>query len=168
MGNILGKPDYRGLYVDGGLAQVKERNKPAQEAGGDIAQTTATSNGTTARPQRIDPNEYDPVLVGKLIKGKKLAPFYNGQFDEKGESRSVASAKRSINGDRTSIWTADNRAKTKSNTKPANKSSKKRSAPSAVDKSWLTSQLAECPICLLVGLFNLFYCLHFVVVPEEH
>lgn len=144
MGNIIGKPDYRGLVVDGGQAQIKEKIKRTRI---EYGQTPAMNAQALSR-LRAESNEYDPVLVGKLIEAKKLAPFYEGKFDEKGDVRSVGGTRS----DRASIMTSESRRRAASQSRLAQqkKPSKKVKGRSLVDQSWLSTQLMECPICLLV------------------
>lgn len=144
MGNIMGKPDYRGVMIDGGPAQIKDKTKRTRI---EFGQTPAINAQTLSR-LRAESNEYDPVLVGKLIATKKLAPFYEGKFDEKGDGRSVGGTRS----DRASVMTSESRRRAASQSRQVQqkKPSKKGKSPSVVDQSWLNTSLLECPICLLV------------------
>lgn len=148
MGNILGRPSYKGIVVDGGQAQIKD--KPRQPTQPGVSQSSGVAG--TQQTNRIDPNEYDPVVVGKLIFAKRLAPFYEGQFDDKGDGRSVGGGTSRTAADRASIMTSEStrrRNAPPTNTSNKSKKKKKQEKPSVVDATWLKTNLAECPICLL-------------------
>ncbi len=140
MGNTFTKPDYRNYTIDGGQAQIKEsRRQPS-------ILTPPQRSGT------VDPNEYDPLIVGKVIMRKKLAPFYDGKFDE----RNVSDGRSARSG---SILTTESARRSRSqqhlqqpsnhNTKTKKEKKKKKNEPNVVTSAWLNSNLLECPICLL-------------------
>lgn len=164
MGNSFRKIDLQGTIVDGGSLQSKDTaSRPSQT--------------TTQR----DPNEADPKVVGKLINAKKLAPFYEGQFDEKPDgasnvdrqSRLSSRNSRHDSSHQDAVATSPNsRGKKKPSISSSGGGSKKKSqAPPIVDNKWLTTGLIECPICFLVTL-NAPLCIStsksFVVVPKEY
>lgn len=154
MGNALRKIDYKTFVVDGGLAQVKDRTTPTAPS-----TTGQASMSAAVRQRAADYNEYDPTIVAKLIVANKLAPFYEGKFDEKGDARSTRS-------DRASVITTESRRRKvvmqqqkKTKKKSIFSRESKEEKPSVVDKTWLTTQLLECPICLLVPDISIVYML---------
>lgn len=154
MGNSLRKIDLDNLSIDGGAVKSSE---PAP-------QVTLT-NGLRQR----DPNAHDPKLVGKLIAKRKLAPFYEGKFDEPRDGMSgrlsrVSSRRRSVESGRAGAY-ARNNTTAKSKPSSSNTNSDKQGS---VDKKWLTLGLLECPICLMVKPFPLNFADPFLVVSEEH
>jgi len=160
MGNILGRPSYRGTLVDGGHAQIKDKARPPPRA---TVQPAIASGAPAQAPQaqqqtRVDPNEYDPVVVGRLIVSKRLAPFYDGQFDEKGDGRSIGGGRSVATADRVSISSESHRRAQQTlqqkKKKLVGKKKSKKDEASPADAAWLTSQLLECPICLLVLPFS--------------
>lgn len=145
--------------MDGGLAQCRNRDtanggaspNPSQPAVLAIGPSASTSAGP--RAARVDPNDYDTKTVAKLIAARRLAPFYEGQFDERGGSTSHRTGHHSS---RASVLTSGSvrRNAGESWSSPSVslgklKKTTKRGAADVVDQKWLSTGLAECPICLL-------------------
>jgi hypothetical protein len=137
MGNSLRKIDLDALSIDGGAVKSPE---PAP-------QVTLT-NGLRQR----DPNAHDPKVVGKLIAKRKLAPFYEGKFDEPRDgasgrlSRVSSRNRRSVESGRAGAYARNNVTAAK----PKSSGNSNADKQASVDKKWLTLGLLECPICLMV------------------
>ena len=94
------------------------------------------------------PKEYDPKLVKKLIRQRRLAPFYSGKEDaengdEEAESFDEASGEKSM--------------KTKYKKNRTNKDDPESLEASFFDPKLLEENLVDCPICLLAHPCNTNY-----------
>lgn len=134
MGNSLRKIDLDNLWIDGGAVKSSDP----------VPQVTL-SNGLRQK----DPNAHDPKTVGKLIANRKLAPFYEGKFDEPKDSVSGRLSRVSSR-NRRSVESGRSGGYARSNVNAKPKQAKASDKQSSVDKKWLTSGLLECPICLMV------------------
>lgn len=142
MGNSLRKIDLDRTVIDGGPVKSP-----------DAVPMVTLANGVRVR----DPNAHDSHKVAKLIVGRKLAPFYEGQFEEKSDAASRVSLRRrtSILSSRSAAQSVHSAAAPAAVQAASNAGSKKKAkgrnkTKDLVDKKWLTHGLVECPICYLV------------------
>lgn len=159
MGNILAK--YRkAKWVDGGAVREPPSSQDDAETG-ESGHYTRDAWGVQTRPAK----DYDASLVKKLIRQRRLAPYYEGVTDLP-DSDSGSDETESSGASLESGENARGRKERERREKKRLRKSKKKDLAaleaSFFDESWMAAGLVECPICLLAFPRNINYteCCH--------
>jgi hypothetical protein len=133
MGNSLRKPDTKDTVVYGGKARSLV---PASH--------DSPVDGSHLKESRA----YDPEKVSRLILCNKLAPFYEGKFDEQSSGKTEQQSQIPLDRDGDAAANPTLYARKKNRSAGSNK--KKKAKRRSTDLNWLSDAVAECGVCFLV------------------